>query len=102
MESTCHVRISTEPNRRARQMTRREHSRSVAHHDLPDENLSDYLLQAEVVGFYYVSRRVPPGAAKLRRWIRSEARCRMAEVDWWSSVWIRRKHTDLDVVFVVS
>jgi hypothetical protein len=44
----------------------------MAHNDLPDENLTDYLLQAEVVGFYYVSS-VPPGAAKIRRWIRSEA-----------------------------
>jgi len=46
----------------------------MAQNDLLDGSVSDYLLQAEVVGFPYVSSvSFPPGAAKIRRWIRSEA-----------------------------
>jgi hypothetical protein len=36
-------------------MTRLDHGGRVAHNDLLDENLTDYLLQAEVVGRVYVS-----------------------------------------------
>jgi hypothetical protein len=53
-------------------MTRLDHGGRVAHNDLLDENLTDYLLQAEVVGVF-MSAASTPGAAKIRRWIRSEA-----------------------------
>ena len=40
-------------------MTRRCHAGGTAHYDLLDENLGDCVLQAEVVGRVYVSRRAP-------------------------------------------